>query len=80
RADRLRSLAQIWDEMRARLRADLPTVPEHRQRLEAAGAPTAPEQVGQSPESARAAVRYGRYLRARYTVLDLAADLAVLED
>lgn len=80
RADRLRGLARIWDEVRGRLRADLPAVSLHRQRLEAAGAPTSPEEVGQSAESARAAVRYGRYLRARYTVLDLAADLAVLED
>jgi len=80
RADRLRGLARIWDEVRTRLLADLPTVDQHRQRLEAAGAPTSPEEVGQSTESARAAVRYGRYLRARYTVLDLAADLAVLEN
>jgi len=73
-------LAECWDDLRAELHAALPSVREHRRRLEAAGAPTTPEDIGRTKREARDAVRFSRYMRARYTVLDLAADLGVLEE
>ena len=46
----------------------------------AAGVPTTPAEIGVSPEEARAALLFARHIRDRYTVLDLAADLGLLEE
>ena len=46
----------------------------------AARVPTRIEQIGVSPQQARAALLFGRHIRDRYTVLDLAADLGLLEE
>jgi glycerol-1-phosphate dehydrogenase [NAD(P)+] len=47
--------------------------------MTAAGAPTRAEQIGISPAELDAAIRQGRKIRDRYTALDVAAELGILE-
>ena len=47
--------------------------------LRRAGAPTGFREIGVDPDRAELAVRAARHMRNRYTVLDLAADLGVLD-
>ena len=47
--------------------------------MTAAGAPTRAEQIGVSPAELDAAIRQGRKIRDRYTALDVAAELGILE-
>ncbi len=58
------------------------TVPSRRrvvELLEQAGAPTTPEQIGIDAEQAARAVRYGHYVRNRFTVAKLSHMLGVLD-
>lgn len=48
--------------------------------LIAAGVPTSPEALGLTDEDVRCGLLYARCIRNRYTVLDLAADLGLLEE
>jgi glycerol dehydrogenase-like iron-containing ADH family enzyme len=45
----------------------------------AAGAPTRAEQIGVSVVELDAAIRQGRKIRDRYTALDVAAELGILD-
>jgi glycerol-1-phosphate dehydrogenase [NAD(P)+] len=45
-----------------------------------AGVPTKPADIGLTPKHARAAFLYGRHIRNRYTILDLASELGLLEE
>jgi len=47
--------------------------------LTASGAPVRAEQIGVGPDELAAAVRYGRRIRDRFTVLDVAAELGILD-
>ena len=47
--------------------------------MTAAGAPTRAEQIGISPAELDAAIRQGRKIRDRYTALDVAAELGILD-
>jgi len=47
--------------------------------LTAAGAPIRAEQIGVSPAELDAAIRQGRKIRDRYTALDVAAELGILD-
>jgi glycerol-1-phosphate dehydrogenase [NAD(P)+] len=61
-----------WNDVRERLRRV--TVPRSRiaAALERAGCPTTPAQIGLLPDFYDRAVRHARFLRDRYTFLDLA--------
>ncbi len=48
--------------------------------LQGSGAPMGAEQIEVSAEELAAAVRYGRMIRTRFTALDVAAELGILED
>ncbi len=48
--------------------------------LTASGAPVRAEQIGVPTEELAAAVRYGRRIRNRFTVLDVAAELGILDE
>jgi glycerol-1-phosphate dehydrogenase [NAD(P)+] len=48
--------------------------------LTAAGAPTRAEQIGVSSAELDAAIRQGRKIRDRYTALDVAAELGILDE
>jgi glycerol-1-phosphate dehydrogenase [NAD(P)+] len=47
--------------------------------MTAAGAPTWVKQIGVSPSELEAAIRHGRKIRDRYTALDVAAELGILD-
>lgn len=64
----------------AQLAPLLTPLAEARRLLEAAKAPTTIKQLGIAPDELTNAFRYARYIRARYTVLDLASDLGLLEE
>lgn len=58
--------------------AELPSPQEVKTILEKAGCPTRLSQLGLTRETAVQAIRWCRYLRERYTLFDLAADVGVL--
>ena len=75
---RLQLLAQVWSDLAARLRARLMPAQDMIQRLQAIGAPSASTDIGVSRAHLRATVAKARYLRDRYTVLDLLDETGLL--
>lgn len=76
---RLEAIRAAWPDLRARLRERLPRMPEMRQRLAAAGAPTSAAAIGVDPARHRATIRASRLIRSRYTILDLLDETGLLE-
>jgi glycerol-1-phosphate dehydrogenase [NAD(P)+] len=78
--ERLGHIAKSWDVI-------LEAIPKYRTEavpletaLQTAGAPTHPSELGMPPARARDSIVHAREIRARYTGLDLAADIGILED
>lgn len=69
-----RRLADHWDPIRDGIRRDMIPTQRIRAVLQRAGCPTGPTQIGVSPAFYATAVRNARFLRDRYTFLDLADD------
>jgi len=63
----------------ARLEPSMRPSAELKRALRDAGVPTRAADIGIPREQVQAALIYARHIRARYTVLDLAADLGLLE-
>ncbi len=76
---RLDLLRRQWPSLRQRLRQHLPPVARLTEMLAAAGAPTAPEEIGIGHHRLRQSFRQAHLIRRRYTVLDLAAEAGVLD-
>lgn len=72
--DARRRLADDWDDVRRRVRDDMIPAAAIAAVLERAGCPATPEEIGVSQEFFGVAVRRARFLRDRYTFLDLADD------
>jgi glycerol-1-phosphate dehydrogenase [NAD(P)+] len=66
--------ARVWDEIRRDIRRALVPAATIASVLERAGCPTGPADIGLSPGFYATAVRNARFLRDRYTFLDLADD------
>lgn len=75
----LQKLVVIWPMLREKLRRQLIPFTKLRAMLQAAGAPTEPEQIGISRQRLRATYRSAFYIRRRFTVLDLAMRAGVLD-
>lgn len=75
---RLERLVALWPDLRARLAAHLMPVAEMRAALRAAGAPVEPEDIGIDRAYLRRTVLNARFLRSRYTVLDLLDETGLL--
>jgi glycerol-1-phosphate dehydrogenase [NAD(P)+] len=75
-----RKMAADWDAWRERLRNQLPSVAEHRRRLETIGAATSPQQIGISMGELKAAILHAREIRRRWTILDTAFLVGILPD
>jgi glycerol-1-phosphate dehydrogenase [NAD(P)+] len=73
-------LTDGWDEIRARLRAVMLPATRLEAVLQAAGAPTTPEELGWPRNFYSQALCHAREIRNRYTFLDLAADSGALQD
>jgi glycerol-1-phosphate dehydrogenase [NAD(P)+] len=69
-----RHLADHWDDIRDSVRREMIPAERLRAVLQRAGCPTDPTQIGLSPAFYATAVRNARFLRNRYTFLDLADD------
>jgi glycerol-1-phosphate dehydrogenase [NAD(P)+] len=74
-----RRIADVWDDTVRALRAVMLPAARLAAVLARVGAPATPTEIGLSPGFYATAVRNARYLRNRYTFLDLAADSGQLE-
>ena len=75
----LEELAQSWSAIWQSLADTLRSPSVIRERLQAAGAPVTLAELGVKPEQMRETVVAAREIRDRFSVLDLAYDLGVLE-
>ncbi len=71
--------AHTWNELRDAVRAVTLPAASLAAVMKRAGGPTTPSDIGLSPAFYAAAVRNARFLRNRYTFLDLADDSGLLE-
>jgi glycerol-1-phosphate dehydrogenase [NAD(P)+] len=69
-----------WDAIRTRIAACSRPVSEIEAALRAAGAPLVPADIGLGRDDYERAVRNARYIRNRFTFLDLAAESGLLTD
>ena len=72
--EQTRRIAECWDDMLGELRDAMLPASTLASVLQRAGGPTTPADIGLSSEFYAAAVRNARFLRNRYTFLDLADD------
>lgn len=75
---RLALLARVWPDLSARLSARLMPAADMVARLNCVGAPSEAKDIGISRAHLRATIAKARYLRDRYTVLDLLAETGLL--
>ncbi|MEM7044565.1 MAG: iron-containing alcohol dehydrogenase [Pseudomonadota bacterium] len=79
--DRLNEkLAAIWPALTAELRPLMLNPKDIEDALRRVGAPVSAADLGLSVEFWRDAIRYSRFTRDRYTMLDLAGDAGLLDD
>lgn len=78
-ATRLATFKRNWPALRQRLSGHLMRQDDMRALLAAAGAPVSVGEIGLSPARHRATVLKARYIRKRYTALDLLAETGLLE-
>jgi glycerol-1-phosphate dehydrogenase [NAD(P)+] len=77
---RLGRLSEHWQGLRERLDAQLLPAARLRDQLHAAGAATAPADIGLDADALRATYRRAQMIRRRYTVLDLVDEAGILDD
>ncbi len=78
-ARQLQHLQRQWHTLRVRLQSQLMPFAELRQKLEAAGCPSSPTELGIPYAQLRDDYRTAFFIRSRYTVLDLAMHTFWLE-
>ena len=78
-SERLMRLRSEWNSIRHGLTPLLRPSASVRDQLQAAEAPISFSAIGVDAARARDAVLHGRHIRARYTILDLAAEIGLLE-
>ena len=74
---RLKSIQLRWRQV-VEVITELPSPQECKEFLKKAGCPTRLSQLGLTRETATQAIKWCRYLRKRYTLFDLAADVGIL--
>ncbi|MGE3270658.1 MAG: sn-glycerol-1-phosphate dehydrogenase [Chloroflexota bacterium] len=77
--DRLLQLREHWPALRKRLQAQLLPPDQLRAQMAALDAAATPVEIGVTPERLRADLLAARMIRRRYTMLDLAAEVGLLE-
>ena len=78
-SERLTRLQSEWRSIQAGLTPLLRPSANVYEQLLAAAAPVSFSALGIEPARARAAVRLGRHIRARYTILDLLSEIGLLD-
>lgn len=73
-------LAAVWPDLRQTLRAMMLPSSEMAAHLRAAGGGTTPEEIGMDRNLYIDALRHCREMRDRFSLLDLAADMGILDD
>lgn len=76
----LTTLRRIWPELRERLRQQLLPFVQLKARLQAAGAPVQPQQIGLTSQRLQDSFREACFIRRRFTVFDLALRTGLLEN
>ena len=76
---RLTHLRASWPDLSARLRARLWTADRMSRHLARAGAPVEAEDIGVDPAYLYRTILKARFLRSRYTVLDLLDEIGLLD-
>ena len=79
-AARRQLILSRWDKIRKAVSAAVISPSLSRQHLQAAGAVTTIDGLGITAEELQFAYTYARWIRNRYTVLDLAADIGMLNE
>lgn len=77
--ERLATIADAWPALSARLRGHMMRAPEMARLLAEAGAPAEPADVGVSGVGLVRTIRAARFIRSRYTVLDLLQECGLLD-
>ncbi|MEO1249278.1 MAG: sn-glycerol-1-phosphate dehydrogenase [Pseudomonadota bacterium] len=75
---RLEQIMGVWPDLKPRLRGHLMRADEMRALLSAAGAPVDSAQIGVSATRHKATTLAARFIRSRYTMLDLLSDTGLL--
>lgn len=78
-AKRVRTAERRWSELGERVARQVPPFAELKRALRAAGCPVEPAQIGLSREACADGLRIASLIRGRYTVLDLASELGILD-
>lgn len=78
-AERLAHLSRIWPDLRARLSARLWSPTRMAEHLAAAGAPVESTDIGVDADYLHRSILKARFLRSRYTVLDLLDESGLLD-
>ena len=78
-SDDLHRMREYEGEIKAEIEGVIETGREVRRALRASGSPMWPDDLGIRPTNMAAALRHGRKIRNRFTVLDVAAELDLLE-
>jgi glycerol-1-phosphate dehydrogenase [NAD(P)+] len=73
-------LAEVWPELRERLKAAMLPPAEMKSTLAAAGGPTDATELGLPRAVWRQAMKHARDIRNRWSFLDLADDAGLLDD
>ncbi|MDP3194631.1 sn-glycerol-1-phosphate dehydrogenase [Tabrizicola sp.] len=76
---RLQQLRDAWPHLSARLRARLWTADRMAQHLARAGAPVEAADIGVDPDYLLRTILKARFLRSRYTILDLLDEIGLLD-
>jgi glycerol-1-phosphate dehydrogenase [NAD(P)+] len=76
--DRLQRLSAVWPDLRPRLRARLMPAPAMARALHTAGAPCEATEIGVTRDYLHATILKARFLRSRYTLLDLLDETGLL--
>ena len=76
---RLTQLVAVWPDLRQRLQAHLMPADQMRAALHLAGAPSDAADIGVTRNDLRRVTLAARFLRSRYTLLDLLAETGLLE-
>ena len=79
-AGRLARIVEHWPEIRLAMAEELPATEAVLQLLQKLGAPTTPEQIGETPETVRDALIHSRDIRAKYLTSSLLWDMGLLEE
>jgi len=77
--DQLTRLRDNWEELRSKLKVQLIPFHEMRRMLAKAGCPSDPEEIGISRARLRSSYEQCCYIRRRFTVLDLALRMGLLD-